>query len=101
MQGKAFWVIPGPLHVPPWENRRWAVLVCVLVCARICESSLELKLRSFCSSPLSSHGEENTERKSHFRITAPLRTLQFTCKQCHNHSKLSVLRKMMNGDDGL
>lgn len=25
---KAFWVIPGPLHVPSWERRRWAAHVC-------------------------------------------------------------------------
>lgn len=48
MQGKAFWVIPGPLHVPSWERKKKkkrrrvsvhaAHALSVGVCVRVCVS---------------------------------------------------------------
>lgn len=51
MQGKAFWVIPGPLHVPSWEKKKTGH-ACAhklsVQCVCLCESfELSHEIRHF------------------------------------------------------
>lgn len=94
MQGKAFWVIPGPLHVPSWGKEDGPVCMCACAYVGVCESGEELKPWDLLL-VLQDKGTKQNKKTP----TPPPRLLlppnygsnryqQSICKQCHNHSKL-------------
>ena len=91
MQGKAFWVIPGPLHVPSWGGKGDGPRMCAYAYVGVCESAEELKPWD----PLLLLLHHDKSRKK--RQPSPFLLLpnyssdcyqQSICKQCHNHSEL-------------